>query len=94
MNKTIFDVDDIYALRIRRAAEYAALSHGAARSLRKERADNSWAEISKRRAIINAYYKCPNILTPQPDRLPAIRAEDYFNSPHTPRIPRPLTTNT
>jgi len=71
MNKTIFDVDDIYALRIERAAEYASMSREDARKLRMKRADNEWDEIIKIRKIINDYYKCPNILSPQPDKLPA-----------------------
>jgi hypothetical protein len=73
MNKTIFDVDDIYTLRVEREAEYAALPADEARRLRKQRADNSWNEIAKIRAIINDYYKCGNVLTAQPDKLPAMR---------------------
>jgi len=70
MNKSIFDVDDIYTLRAERAAEYAAMSVDSARRLRSERADAEWNEIIKIRKIINDYYKCPNILSPQPDKLP------------------------
>jgi hypothetical protein len=70
MNKTIFDVDDIYELRIMREREYAAMSHDEAYMLRAERADNEWHEILKIRKIINEYYKCPNILSPQPNKLP------------------------
>jgi len=70
VNKTVFDVDDIYALRIAREAEYASMSPDEARRLRTERADNEWHEIAKIREIINDYYKCPNILSPQPDKLP------------------------
>ena len=73
MNKTIFDVDDIHALRAERAAEYAAMSVESARKLRSERADNEWNEIIKIRKIINDWYKCPNILSPQPDKLPALK---------------------
>jgi len=71
MNKTIFDVDDIYALRTERAAEYAGMPVESAHRLRSERADNEWNEIAKIRKIINDYYKCPNVLSPQPDMLPA-----------------------
>ena len=69
--KAIFDVDDIYELRIARDAEYASMSRDDARKLRAERADHEWHEIAKIREIINDYYKCPNILSPQPDKLPA-----------------------
>jgi hypothetical protein len=73
MNKTIFDVDDIYELRVERQTEYDALPTDEARRLRKQRADNSWNEVAKIRAIINDYYKCGNVLTEQPDKLPAMR---------------------
>ena len=71
MNKAIFDVDDIYALRTERATEYAAMSIDSAHRLRSERADSEWNEIAKIRKIINDFYKCPNVLSPQPDKLPA-----------------------
>ena len=71
MNKTIFDVDDIYVLRMEKAAEYAALSVDGAHRLHSERADIEWNEIVKIRKIINDFYKCPNVLSPQPDMLPA-----------------------
>lgn len=70
INKTIFDVDDIYELRTTRENEYAAMSLSEAKKLRNERADTEWQEIIKIRRIINDYYKCPNMLSPQPDRLP------------------------
>jgi hypothetical protein len=70
VNKTIFDVDDIYELRVAREAEYSSMPHDEARRLRAERADNEWREIMKIREIINDYHKCPNILSPQPDKLP------------------------
>ena len=70
MNKTIFDVDDIYELRAERKAEYESMHKDDARKLRAERADHEWNEIMKIRGIINDYYKCPNIFSPQPDRLP------------------------
>ena len=73
MNKSIFDVDDIHALRAERAVEYATMSVDNARRLRSERADNEWNEIIKIRKIINDWYKCPNILSPQPDKLPALK---------------------
>jgi hypothetical protein len=73
MNKTIFDVDDIYSLRVEREIEYAALSADETQRLRKHRADKSWNEIAKIRGIINDYYKCGNVLTSQPDKLPAMR---------------------
>jgi hypothetical protein len=76
VNKTIFDVDDIYALRRERETEYAALSDEAARNLRSARADEEWDAIIKMRKIINDWYKCPNILTPQPDHLPAPKTAD------------------
>ena len=71
MNKTIFDVDDIYALRAQREAEYALLGEEAAKHLSAQRADTEWDEITKLRGLINDYYKCPNTFEPQPDRLPA-----------------------
>jgi len=73
MNKAVFDVDDIYELRIARDAEYSSMSRDNARKLRAERADREWYEIAKIREIINDYYKCPNILSPQPDKLPALK---------------------
>ena len=74
MNKTIFDVDDIHELRAAREAEYASMPCDEARKLRAERADNEWYEIIKIRKIFNDYYKCPNILSPQPDKLPSPKA--------------------
>jgi len=71
MNKTIFDVEDIYALRAQREAEYAQLGEEAAQRLSAQRADTEWNEITRLRALINDYYKCPNTSGPQPDRLPA-----------------------
>ena len=47
MTKTIFDVDDIYALRAEREAEYSSMPPEDARRLRAERADNEWGEITK-----------------------------------------------
>jgi hypothetical protein len=76
MNKTIFDVDDIYELRVAREAEYASMSRSEASRLRAERADNEWGEIAKIRRIINDFYKCPNVLSPQPDKLPAPKFMD------------------
>jgi len=71
MNKTIFDVDDIYVLRAQREAEYALLGEEAGKRLSTQRADTEWDEITKLRGLINDYYKCPNTSEPQPDRLPA-----------------------
>ena len=73
MNKTVFDVDDIYALRMERESEYASMPLADARRLRTERANNEWREILKIRKIINDFYKCPNILSPQPDKLPSLK---------------------
>ena len=73
MSKTVFDVNDIYALRTEREAEYASMPLEDARKLRAERADNEWREIIKIRSIINDYYKCPNILSIQPNKLPEPR---------------------
>jgi len=73
VNKTIFDVDDIYALRLAREAEYNAMPAGEAQRLRTARADSAWSEILKIRIIINEHYKCPNDLSPQADKLPALR---------------------
>ena len=70
MNKTIFDVDDIYELRTSRVAEYDSMPQDEARKLLAFRADNEWCEIMKIRKIINDYHKCPNVLSPQPDKLP------------------------
>ena len=82
MNKTIFDVDDIYTLRIERAAEYAAMPACSARKLRAERANCEWNEVAKIRKIINNWYKCPNKLSPQPDKLPMDQfIRKYDNSP-------------
>lgn|GEM_PF-3071384 len=73
MSKTVFDVEDIYTLRAEREAEYAKMSKEDAHKLRTERANTEWTEITKIRELINAYYKCPNILSPQPDKLPAMQ---------------------
>ncbi|MDR1298908.1 MAG: hypothetical protein LBJ84_01485 [Oscillospiraceae bacterium] len=81
MSKTIFDVDDIYAIRREREAEYASMSDEAARILRSNRADEEWEAIAKMRGIINDWYKCPNILTPQSDRLPAMKPAPNAPSP-------------
>ena len=70
MTKTIFDVDDIYELRVSREAEYSSMPINEAYMLRLERADHEWNEILKIREIYNDYYKCPNVLSPQPDKLP------------------------
>jgi hypothetical protein len=75
MNKTIFDIDDIHALRCEREAEYAALGDAAFRELCSSRANEEWAAIIKMRGLINDWYKCPNILTPQSDKLPAPKIE-------------------
>ena len=81
MSKTVFDIDDIYALRLERESEYSAMTPEDASSLRAKRADNEWREIEKIRGLINDFHKCPNILTPQPDKLPAMefigKAERY-----------------
>ncbi|MCL2810949.1 MAG: hypothetical protein FWD25_03560 [Clostridia bacterium] len=73
MSKTVFDVEDIHALRAEREAEYASMSKEDAQKLRTERANDEWNEIAKMRGMINAYYKCPNILSVQPDKLPAMQ---------------------
>ena len=73
MNKTVFDVDDIYMLRCERETEYDAMGDEAARDLRSARADEEWAAIMKIRGIINDWYKCPNVLAHQGDRLPALK---------------------
>ena len=70
MNKTIFDVEDIHELRAARKAEYESMSKDDARKLCSARADHEWHEIMKIRGIINDFYKCPNIFSPQPDKLP------------------------
>ena len=51
MSKTIFDVDDIYALRTERVIKYMAMSVDSAQKLRSECADNEWIEIAKIRKI-------------------------------------------
>ena len=79
MNKTIFDVDDIYELRVSREAEYSSMPVKEARRLRLERADNEWNEILKIRGMINDYYKCPNVLSPQPDKLPVPKYTNEIN---------------
>jgi hypothetical protein len=71
--KTVFDIDDIYALRIKQEAEYGSMSANEAHRLRTQRADVAWAEIAKMRAIINDYYKYGNILSTQPDKLPPMQ---------------------
>jgi hypothetical protein len=71
--KTVFDIDDIYALRIKREAEYGSMSATEAHRLRTQRADVVWAEIAKMRTIVNNYYKCGNILSAQPDKLPPMQ---------------------
>jgi len=73
MNKTIFDVDDIGALRAELEAEYSQMSPDAARAFQTQRANEEWNEIARIRRIINDWYKCPNVLSPQPDRLPAMK---------------------
>jgi len=70
MGKTIFDVCDIHELRLAREAEYASMPAEQAHILHVKRADIEWNEILKIREIINNYYKCPNTLSIQPDKLP------------------------
>ena len=70
MSSTVFSVDDIHRLRLEREAEYSTMTQEQARLLLAQRADVEWLEILKLRSITNDFYKCQNILTRQPDRLP------------------------
>ncbi|MDR1560269.1 MAG: hypothetical protein LBS84_11355 [Clostridiales bacterium] len=45
MNKTVFDVDDIYEVRRAREAEYASMDEDEARRLRASRVDEEWNAI-------------------------------------------------
>ena len=73
MKKTIFDVEDISSMRLKLDKEYASMTKEEASKLRSKRAETEWNEIKKMRKIINDWYKCPNILSPQPDKLPMLK---------------------
>jgi hypothetical protein len=62
MNKTVFDVEDIRAIRHKRAEEYGALDKASARKLQNERVEEELRKIAQFRYIAKSIDICSNDL--------------------------------
>jgi hypothetical protein len=71
MNKTVFDVEDIRAIRRKRVEEYAAMDKTAARKLQDERVAEELRKIAQFRYIAKSIDVCPNDL----EAMNALRAQ-------------------
>jgi hypothetical protein len=62
MNKTVFDVEDIRAIRRKRAEEYGEMDKASARKLQNERVEEELRKIAQFRYIAKSIDIFPNDL--------------------------------